>query len=138
MEFAMFFASSNKRKKNEKRPPDMTAQVTEHLGIAVWEVRDGYEVKLGQCFEDTDRKTGNKRLIVRQVVPISLYGEAISAMETVARAFGSDKRFDVADNLRANLTDLADRLETVLLPPSEVEMQLNGPDMNRNPFIAAV
>lgn len=133
----MFFSTSNKRKKNDKRPPDLTAQVTEHLGIAVWEVRDGYEVKLGVCFEDTDRRTGNKRLVVRQVVPIDLYSEAVMAMETVARAFGSDKRFDVADDLRANLTDLADRLEAALLPPSEMETQPNGPDASRNPFVAA-
>lgn len=133
----MFFASSEKRKRNEKRPPDLTAQVTEHIGIAVWQEGDDHEVKLGQCFQGTDRKTGNKRLIVRQVVPISLYREAITAMETVARTFGSDKRLEVADNMRADLTDLANSLEVALLAPPETETRQNGADTSGNPFAEA-
>ena len=112
-----------------------SAQLTEHLGIAVWKTSgNDYEVKLGQCFEDTDRRTGNKRLVVRQVVPLRYFGEAVVAMEIVSRVFGRDRSYDIADDLRASLTDLANRLETATALPSAAEAGLNGPANGSGPF----
>ena len=129
-----FFNFSDKRRDGHRQPPEFCTQLTDNLGIAVWKTGNDYEVKLGQCFEDTDRRTGNKRLVVRQVVPLRHFGEAVVAMEIVSRVFGRDRSYDVADDLRASLTDLAARLEAATALPSGTDSGLNGPTNGSGPF----